>query len=325
VIIPAFNSAGTMAACLNAVRACGYDDYECLVVDDGSSDATADLAGRLADRVLKLDRNHGRSHARNTGARAARGDILVFVDSDILIRPDTLLKIAEFFDSRPAYDALTGLLAPGHPGGGFFSRYKNIYMNFRFRRLRSPVTFLYGGICAVRRQAWEPFDCRMDSGEDTELGQRLVSSGKLIGFCADLEVVHAKQYGLFSLLKNDWRVPFSWAGIFVRRRGWRQFRARPGRGFAHAPLEQLVSVILAPLIVAGSAVCWGIPGLISFTIVLTLVWGGLNLPFLVFLCRQTGLLSGLAGIVLTLLDQTAMAAGILGGFAFSGKQRGGGS
>jgi len=97
VVIPAYNQAGLLRHSLEALRNQTLDAhlYEVIVVDDGSTDDTAAVAAALemSDRHIRLlrhDRNRGRSAARNTGVRAARGEIVVFVDSDVVVRPDFL-------------------------------------------------------------------------------------------------------------------------------------------------------------------------------------------------------------------------------------------
>ena len=154
VVIAAYNREGTIARCLEAVRASIYKDYELVVVDDGSADRTADAAEKLADKVIRLTNNNGPAYARTKGIEESAGSIIVSIDSDILIKPDTLSKINDLLTSHPEFDALTGLLSKEHPNDNFFSQYKNLYMNYIFSKLSNEVTFLFGSICAFRRQAF---------------------------------------------------------------------------------------------------------------------------------------------------------------------------
>jgi GT2 family glycosyltransferase len=109
VIIPAFNAAATLARAIESVRAQSWSAHEIIVVDDGSSDATAEVAGRFGDAVrLIREGNSGVSVARNAGATAASGDWLAFLDADDWYAPDRLKLHAEWIAEDAALDCLTG-------------------------------------------------------------------------------------------------------------------------------------------------------------------------------------------------------------------------
>ena len=97
IIIPCWNTAETLEACLACLRAQTLDDFEALLVDDGSTDATPDILSRAASadprlRVLTLPENRGVSAARNVGLDAARGEFVFFADPDDAFRADMLEK-----------------------------------------------------------------------------------------------------------------------------------------------------------------------------------------------------------------------------------------
>ncbi|MFS8534733.1 MAG: glycosyltransferase family 2 protein [Limnochordales bacterium] len=82
VIIPAYNEAGPLPATVAALRGLPEVD-EIVVVDDGSTDETAAVAEGLGCRVVRLVRNRGKGKALTAGVRAAKGDVLVFLDADL--------------------------------------------------------------------------------------------------------------------------------------------------------------------------------------------------------------------------------------------------
>lgn len=96
IVVPAFNQARFLASTLDSVRAQSMTDWECIVVDDGSTDGGAAVAERYvsldARFALRRQANRGRSHARNTGLDAARGAWVQFLDADDLLDPDKLAK-----------------------------------------------------------------------------------------------------------------------------------------------------------------------------------------------------------------------------------------
>jgi hypothetical protein len=97
LVVPAYNAACSLPSALESLLAQTRDDWEAFVVDDGSSDGTAAVAGRFAEldnrvRVLRQD-NAGVSVARNTAMRAARGKYLAFLDADDTVEPDFVEKL----------------------------------------------------------------------------------------------------------------------------------------------------------------------------------------------------------------------------------------
>jgi glycosyltransferase involved in cell wall biosynthesis len=313
VIVAAYNAAETIEACLSSIRRSLWREYELIVVDDGSRDGTLSLAERYADRVVRQEKNQGRFQARQSGMQEAQSSILVNVDSDVVVFPDTLRKIRDFFLSHPEAHAVTGLLSKEHPNPNFASQYKNLYMHYRFRGLPERVTFLYGSLFAIRKDWSSSFKPRVEIADDTAWGQELVRQGLRICLLRDLEVVHLKKYSFVSWLKNDFRIPYDWARIFWRYRGWRQI-GRNRTGFAHASVAQIACLFLAPAFVLAALlavlVSWALP----VAVFSGFMWLVLNSRFFYFLAAQKGPLFLLEAVFATLLDHLVMGAGVLAGF-----------
>jgi len=310
IIVPTYNSEKTLKSCLTGIRNSHDKDYEVIVVDDGSVDeGTSLIAKEYADNVIEHRDNLGRSHARNTGVKHTQGDILLFIDSDVVIRPDTITKIKDYFHSHPEIDAVSGLLSTEHPHQNFFSQYKNLYMNYIFSKLPERVNFLYGSCHAVRRDALVPYGTDVKIADDTELGQRLVRRGSQIAFLRDLDVVHLKEYSFKSFVINDFRIPFDWANIFIRYRGWKQLNQNK-TGYLHSPQEQLVSVVLAPVILLLSLVSFVFHSVWIPTAMLGVLWYVLNHRFFVFMSKERGVTFGILSVFVTFFDHQVMALGI---------------
>ncbi len=93
VIIPIYNVEAYLRECLNSVMSQTYPDWECIMVDDASTDGSAKIAREFCDadprfRLICHDKNRGLSAARNSGLDHATGELITFVDSDDLIRPE---------------------------------------------------------------------------------------------------------------------------------------------------------------------------------------------------------------------------------------------
>ncbi len=109
VIIPAYNRAAALDACLSTLAAQDYPagSWDVIVVDDGSSDGTADVVGDRARmmpvRCLRHEERKGSGPARNTGVADARGEVVVFLDSDTLAPPWLLSEHARCHRSRRCF------------------------------------------------------------------------------------------------------------------------------------------------------------------------------------------------------------------------------
>ncbi|HEY9099976.1 MAG TPA: glycosyltransferase family 2 protein [Thiobacillus sp.] len=109
VIIPAFNAATTLQRAVDSVRRQSWPAYEIVVVDDGSTDETASVARQYGDEVRLIQQsNQGVSVARNTGAAAATGDWLAFLDADDWYTASRLEHHAQWIEEDAALDFLTG-------------------------------------------------------------------------------------------------------------------------------------------------------------------------------------------------------------------------
>jgi glycosyltransferase involved in cell wall biosynthesis len=102
VIIPAYNRAQVIAEALQSVLDQTCTDYEIIVVDDGSTDETAEVIRGFTDRVRYVyQENRGSAAARNRGLQEARGDYIAFLDSDDLFTPEKLQKQVEYLQHNP--------------------------------------------------------------------------------------------------------------------------------------------------------------------------------------------------------------------------------
>lgn len=143
VVIPAYNEGAMVELSVESVAAARYprDRLEILVVDDGSTDDTWTHIQRAADRhpglvtAVKLDRNQGKRAALAAGFRAARGTVIVTIDSDSVIEPDALLAMAGPFRD-PRVGAVAGKVAVFNRDEGFIPRMLHVrfVLSFDFQR-----------------------------------------------------------------------------------------------------------------------------------------------------------------------------------------------
>jgi len=121
IVVPTFNRVGSLIALLAALRDqnAGGTSYEVIVVDNGSSDATAQAVARVAGLDPRIqyvrEPQRGASHARNAGIARARGAIVAFVDDDVVPARDWVRVLKRTFDDHPEIDCLGGRVEPRWP------------------------------------------------------------------------------------------------------------------------------------------------------------------------------------------------------------------
>src|SRR5438128_3443240 len=104
--MPVYNAAATLAECLTRLFHSTFVDFEVVLVDDGSTDQSPAIAANFPVRIVPTSGRVGPAAARNVGARAARGALLFFIDSDVMVAPDTLALLAERY-ARGDVDGLS--------------------------------------------------------------------------------------------------------------------------------------------------------------------------------------------------------------------------
>jgi GT2 family glycosyltransferase len=207
VVIPVFNGAATLARCLGALPS-PASILECIVVDNGSSDESAEVAAAAGAVVLRTESRTGPAAARNLGAARASGDLLVFVDADVCMHADTVDRIRSHFEEDAGLDALIGSYDDEPAGAGFVSQYKNLLHHFVHQHGRAEAATFWTGCGAIRRRVFAAaggFDesCARPCIEDIDLGYRLRQMGRRMLLDPAIQVKHLKRYGLGSLLRSD--------------------------------------------------------------------------------------------------------------------------
>jgi len=223
VVIPVHNGREYLSLCLQALRASERLPDEVIVVDDSSTDGSGQLAAEHSATLVTLKGGpHGPAVARNRGARQAMGDILVFIDSDVVVHPDTLQKIERILTAEPDISALFGSYDADSPANGVVTRYKNLLHHYVHQHSAREVCTFWAGCGAIRRDVFLDvggFDesYGRPSIEDIELGARLRKAGLVVWLCSDVQATHLKRWTLGNLLVTDIRdraVP--WTRLIVR-------------------------------------------------------------------------------------------------------------
>ncbi len=287
VIVPVYNQAGELTQCLTALRRGAGPDPDIIVVDDASTDDSPGAADRMGARVLRLSKNSGPAAARNYGALHARGDILFFVDADVVVAPGAREHVRRVLAERPDVDAVFGSYDAHPQAGGVVSQYRNLLHHFVHQHGNPEASTFWAGCGAVRRAAFDKaggFDAARfprSSIEDIELGYRLRQAGHRILLDKTLQGTHLKR----------WKWPaYVWSDITRRAIPWARLILETGTtpNDLNLKRDQRLSAGLMALGSLGIALAPLRPAILLVTAGAFIGVVTLNRPLFAFFVRQRG-------------------------------------
>jgi glycosyltransferase involved in cell wall biosynthesis len=212
VIIPVYNGGELLQHCLAALQQTIYDSWECIVVDDGSTDDSVAIAQQFGVTVISSHQPQGGpAHARNTGAQVAKGDVLFFIDADVLVQPGTMGHAVATMMSDPDLAACFGSYDDAPTEGNFFSQYRNLLHHYVHQTSSAEASTFWSGCGMIRHDLFmemNGFDMEAyprPSIEDIDLGYRLKEDGYHIRLEKLLLVRHMKRWSAKSMVLTDIR------------------------------------------------------------------------------------------------------------------------
>jgi GT2 family glycosyltransferase len=287
IIVPVYNNSRDLRECLSVLIASSFPDSEIIVVDDASTDDTASVAAEMGARVLRLETNSGPATARNYGASHAQGDILLFVDADVVVAPGVLSRVAKAFEEQPDLAAIFGSYDARPRAKGIVSQYRNLLHHFVHQNGSPEASTFWAGCGAIRRSVFQElggFDEKRflrPSIEDIELGYRLRQAGYRILLDKALQGTHLKRWTLTSVLHAD---------IFCRAIPWSRliFESKKAPDDLNLRRGQRLSVALVGLASLCLLLAVFRPELLVLCAVALLGVIILNRQLLAFFSRQRG-------------------------------------
>ena len=288
VVVPATNAPPTLYRCLGALAASDEPPDEVVVVSEPT--------------------RAGPAEARNAGARRAGGDVVVFVDSDVLVAPDALTRVRRAFDSDPALVGVFGSYDDRVATDGTVAAFRNLLHHTVHQRSAGPVVSFWSGLGAVRKDAFAEvggFDesrFAVASIEDVELGWRLSQLGEIV-LDPHLRGTHLKEWTLGEMVRTDYaRRGVPWVRLALERRSLPRT--------LNVGLREQASTAAAVGVVGG--VVTRRPSLAAGFAALHVA---LNRDLYALLLRRAGIRVTVAGAGLHLVHHLTATAAVAGGLA----------
>ncbi|HEY8002792.1 MAG TPA: glycosyltransferase family A protein [Phenylobacterium sp.] len=261
IVMPVRDGARYIVAAIEGLQRSDFQDFELIVVDDASSDGSGDIAAAMGATVIRSDRWIGGVSGRMSGVKRARGDILAFVDADVVVHPRALSQIVERFAANPETSAVIGGYDDAPRAPSVLSRFRNLLHAYFHRRAAHDARTFWTGLGAVRRDAFETVGgfAHGPGMDDVEFGIRLHEAGFGIMLDASIQGTHLKIWTLPLMVKTD---------IFMRGAPWIRLALERGffRNDMNTSVAQRASVASAGLLLVAlaiAAVAGGLPVLAS--------------------------------------------------------------
>ena len=283
-IVPATDSPPTLSACLTGIESAHEPPEELIVVREGGAP----------------------SSARNAGAQDASGDVLVFVDADVVPHTDAFARIRRAFDDDAGLTALFGSYDDSPAAPGTVSVFRNLLHHHVHQSSAGLATTFWTGLGAVRRDAFVAvggFNPEQRWLEDVDLGMRLSAGGARIVLDPTVQGTHLKHWSLGEMVRTDFaRRGLPWVDLMLRHRG-----ASTELNLAWRHRASAAASVLAAIGVLRRRPRLAVVGIAALV--------ALNAPFYMFLLRRRGPLEATLGVLLHAVHHVtgalAAAAGVV--------------
>jgi glycosyltransferase involved in cell wall biosynthesis len=228
VIIPAFNAASTLGECLGAVLQSSMPASEVIVHDDGSTDGTAAIASSFPVQMLSGKvTTGGAATGRNAAAAIAKSEILVFVDSDVVVHRSAIEQLVMEMVNDPTVDAAFGSYDDQPRTRHVTALYANLRHHYMHQNGPRRAATFWAGLGAIRKTTFDRIggfdpDPWVAKFEDVELGTRLHAAGVEVRCVPSAHGTHCKNWRLLQLWRSDIfhrAIPWSRLLLVKRARG----------------------------------------------------------------------------------------------------------
>lgn len=302
IIIPTYNDQENLKKTLSAILNSNYKPYEVIVVDDASTDKTKEEIEKIGFKYIKLEKNSGQATARNTGAKIAKGDILFFIDSDIMIKKDTLEQIDKAY-KNPEIMVYQGVTSKKPLNKGFGPELMALKWYHTLSKERK-ASFVYSHVFSIRKEVFNEFGGFNQkfrppgAGEEFDLGIRLRK--KYILHTDPQLIVEQGFPGILRRAYYLYKRAYVWASLFSKTKKFEKTNATLKE--ALIGIFDILTIIFLVLSIFNTLFLYPF---ISFFLIQTI----LNSSFYLFILKEKGLLFLFRSISPTVLWSIAQIFG----------------
>jgi len=314
IIIPVYNSSLTLKECLEAIFNSNFKNFEVIVISDNSTDNSVGIAKQHQCKIIELSENKGPAFARNEGAKISEGDILLFVDSDVIIKKDALNYLSEKF-LQNEIDAIQGIYSHEPTYKSIVTQYQMSYNCYYIWPENKKYASTLSTCClAIRKKIFlnlKGFNVnfKRPSAEDEEFGYFLIDKGYKILILRELNVEHRVNYNLKHFIKKKF-----YGYIDVMKEYLRN------KTYVKKIKQTNYAKVLAGIVILGLIILTAIGTIIFLNKTILYIFLTLNIAFLLlhtgfmrFVGRTKGLTKAFGVVAVCYIDTFLMLVGLLYG------------
>lgn len=249
IIIPAYNAGKTIKKCLDSIVKQDFTDFETIIVNDCSIDNTEEIINQYRVRQIILEKNQGPAAARNIGIKEAKGDILIFIDSDVAFRDaNALSKLAKVFQERKDIDGAIMIKDKVPLNQGIIPLYWAYYKYYLWNQPGEFQTSFTTERSVVKRYVFDKVGLfnekyKKADVEDFELGYKMNEQGYKLLIVRDIKVLHhfeTFRQSVKKITKRAWQ----WIRLFLKRKKFDSVYSTKERG-----IKTLIAATVLPLLI----------------------------------------------------------------------------
>lgn len=309
IIIPMLNVEKTIKLCLDSIKKNSYKNYEIILVDNGSIDNTINYAKDCIKKhknikLIKTSKK-GSGYARNNGAKHAKENILIFLDSDCIVKKDWLKRINEGFNNHDVVAVASQYC--GSYNKGFIEKFAFYELLFRERNFKKYVQNASSCNFAVKREVFQRiwgFPQEFMAGEDIYFSYEVSKKGKIL-WDKKNGVIHFFRTNIKDYLKQQYDYAKYCAKLLIKKPSMLTKKTIQDK---NNYLEILATTLVLLMIMAflNTVFLW-MAGLAFISIL------GLNIQFLLFIKKRENTLFVLKSLFIVYIRNLYWVFGLLGG------------
>lgn len=222
VVIPTYNAERFMPELLDSIFRQRVEGMEVIIVDDCSTDSTVEVVKKYPVRVIQMDVNGGPAKARNRGVKEAKGDIIFFLDSDVIVLDGAIREVKDYFEKNPDAKCVIGICATEPLNKGFVPRYMAMFEYINLIGTRDNKVSVFAPRCgAIRKEFFQEIGGYDESYkgadvEDFELARRINRTDSIV---INQRILVKHQFATFmQAVRNYFKRAIMWVHLFFRER-----------------------------------------------------------------------------------------------------------
>ena len=307
IVIPVYNSSSTLKECLDSIFSSTFKDYEVIVVSGNSTDDSIKIAKQFQIKIIELPENKGPALARNKGFQVAQGDIILFLDSDVILNKNSLSLIIDKF-SLTEVNAIQGIYSH-EPNYKYLATqfYQSYLCYYVWPENKKYVSTLVTGCFAIRKEIFNKFggfDVNIENAscEDEKFGYSLIEKGYKVLILRDLQVVHRVNYNVINFIKRRLTQEFDRIKFYLREKTYTNKikQTNYSRVIIGIPVLGLILLTVLSAFFYSNSIIW-----YSF-VILNLIYVSLHLGFLKFVTSNKGFKKAFGLLFMFYLDTFLM-------------------